>query len=46
MLVLQYEVEGFVAEYYGGQVDGSIKRWWVDARPEWEMTNVESESIT
>lgn len=46
VLVLQYEVEGFVPEYYGGQVDGSIKRWWVDARPEWEMTDVESESIT
>jgi hypothetical protein len=39
VLVLQYEVKGFVPEYYGGQVDGSMRCWWVDARPEWEMQN-------
>jgi len=38
ILVLQYEVEGFVPEHYGGpSVDGSFKTWWVDAKPEWEL---------
>lgn len=46
VLVLQYEVEGFVPEFYGCTIDGSMKRWWVDARPEWEMTNDESKSVT
>lgn len=41
VLVLQYEVEGFIPEYAAGRVDGNTKRWWVDARPEWVMTNVE-----
>jgi hypothetical protein len=36
VLVLQYEVEGFVPEYTGGaSVEGSVQKWWVDARPEW-----------
>jgi hypothetical protein len=39
ILVLQYEVEGFVPEYYGGpSVEGSFKTWWVDAKPEWELS--------
>ena len=42
VLVLQYEIEGFVPGYSAGRVDGNTKRWWVDARPEWEMINVES----
>jgi len=46
VLVLQYELKGFVPEYYGGQVDGSIKCWWVDARPEWELQHDEGESAS
>ena len=43
MLVLQYEVEGFVVEYTGGpSVDGSLKTWWVDAKPEWELSDVKN----
>jgi hypothetical protein len=37
VLILQYEVEGFVPEYSAGMIDGRIRRWWVDAKPEWEM---------
>lgn len=38
VLVLQYEVEGFVPEWIGGRADGSIMRWWEDAKPEWKLT--------
>jgi len=35
-LVLQQEVKGFVPMYTGGSyVDGSVKTWWVDSKPEW-----------
>lgn len=35
-LVLQHEVKGFVPEYYGGpRVEGTVKCWWVDSKPEW-----------
>jgi hypothetical protein len=37
VLVLQYEMYGFVPELCGGMVDGDYKNWWVDARPEWEL---------
>lgn len=37
LLVLQYEVRGFVPEYIGGFVDGEFRNWWVDAKPEWEL---------
>jgi hypothetical protein len=41
ILVLQYEVEGFVPKYNGGpSVDGSFKTWWVDSKPEWELSYV------
>jgi hypothetical protein len=46
VLVLQYELEGFVPEFYGVHIDGSIKRWWVDSRPEWEMQHDEGESAS
>jgi hypothetical protein len=38
VLVLQYEVEGFVPEFHGGRVEGSMRTWWVDAKPEWELS--------
>lgn len=39
VLVLQYEVKGFVPEYTGGPyVDGSTQTWWVDCKPEWRLT--------
>ena len=37
LLVLQEEWEGYVPEYYGGVVDGSIQRYWLDAKPEHVM---------
>lgn len=40
VLVLQHEVEGFVPEYIGGMVDGDIKTWWVDSKPEWILNGV------
>jgi hypothetical protein len=40
VLVLQYEVSGYVPELVGGFVDGSTQKWWIDAKPEWEM-NIE-----
>jgi hypothetical protein len=40
VLVLQHEVNGFVPEFNGGaSVDGSIKTWWVDSKPEWVLTD-------
>lgn len=40
VLVLQYELRGFVPEYYGGpSVEGQIRNWWEDAKPEWELVN-------
>jgi hypothetical protein len=37
VLILQHEVEGFVATYAGGMVDGGIETWWVDSKPEWVL---------
>lgn len=37
VLILQYEVNGFVPEYSGGVVDGEFRNYWVDAKPEWEL---------
>lgn len=37
VLILQYEVRGFVPEWLGNSVAGETKEWWVDAKPEWEM---------
>ena len=36
LLILQVQVEGYVPEYTGGpMVEGQIRQWWVDAKPEW-----------
>jgi len=40
LVVLQLEVEGFVPEFSGGRVDGEIRRWFVDAKPEDVMREV------
>lgn len=37
VLVLQHEFERYVPNVYAGRADGHIKKWWVDALPEWEM---------
>lgn len=42
VLVLQYEVREFVPEFIGGRVEGEFKNWWIDAKPEWELTENET----
>lgn len=38
LLVLQYQVYGFIPEYTGGgSVDGEYGTWWIDARVEFLM---------
>lgn len=42
VLILQYELTGYVITNVGGFVDGSTETWWVDARPEWVMQVAEA----
>jgi len=34
LVVLQIEIEGFVPEFDPQSIQGKIRRWYVDARPE------------
>lgn len=40
LLVLQVEMEGFIPEYSQPSIEGGIRTYWVDAKPEWLMEQV------
>ena len=41
VLILQLEIEGYIPENSGGRVEYVLRKWWIDARPEY--LNVEKQ---
>ena len=42
VLILQYELRGYVITNIGGMIDGETQTWWTDAKPEWVMQIAEA----